>query len=223
MKNRTAIYLRVSTDGQTVENQRLDLDKYAELRGWPIVASYCDEGISGTKGRDKRPGLKQLIDDGKKRRFDRLLCWSVDRLGRSTAVVTSAMEELSQAGIVQFYFKESMDSSTPHGAAMLEMAAVFAKLERGMIVERVRAGLARARSEGKKLGRPSAVVRALKGKKVDINTPAGRAKLEAMTAAKEREARRLLAKNVGVLKVAKKLGLGTGTVQNIKTVMAAAS
>jgi DNA invertase Pin-like site-specific DNA recombinase len=197
-KERTAIYLRVSTDGQTVENQKIDLKKYAEIRGWPIVEEYSDEGISGSKGRDKRPGLKKLIEDGKKRRFDRLLCWSVDRLGRSTGMVASIMEELHQAGVAQFYFKESVDASTPHGAAMLEMAAVFAKLERSMIVERVNAGLARARKEGKKLGRPSG-----------------------MTPAKGRKARKLLGNNVGILKVAQKLGVGTGTIQKIKDEMTA--
>ena len=151
---RAALYLRVSTDDQTTDNQRLELEKLADLRGWDIVRIYQDDGISGAKGRKHRPGLDQLLKDAARRRFDLVLFWSVDRLGRSTAQVTSTMAELDDLGVGQFYFKESIDTSTPHGQAMLEMAAVFAKLERAMISERVKAGLARAKAQGKKLGRP---------------------------------------------------------------------
>src|SRR4051794_31391015 len=155
MTKRAAIYLRVSTAGQTVENQRTDLLKLAELRGFEVVATYSDEGISGTKGRDKRPGLDNLLKDAKRHRFDIVLFWAVDRLGRSTSAVATAMEELQAAGVAQFYFKESMDPSTAHGRAMLEMAAVFARLEREMIVERVNAGIARVKETGKtRSGRP---------------------------------------------------------------------
>jgi DNA invertase Pin-like site-specific DNA recombinase len=147
MGKRAAIYLRVSTDGQTVENQRADLMKLAELRGWDVVATYEDAGISGAKGRDKRPRLDNLLKDAKRRRFDIALFWAVDRLGRSTSAVVTAMDELEAAGVSQFYFKESMDTSTANGRAMLEMAAVFARLEREMIRSRVNAGLQRAKAE----------------------------------------------------------------------------
>src|SRR5689334_18250644 len=96
-----------------------------------------------------------MLRDAGRRRFDVLMFWSIDRLGRSTAAVTSALEELGEAGVAIYADKEGMDTSTPHGKAMLQMAAVFAKLERGMIRERVHAGLARARAEGKRLGRPA--------------------------------------------------------------------
>ena len=153
MTNRAALYLRVSTDRQTIANQREDLQKLCAYRGWEIVAEYSDEGISGTKGRDKRPGLDAMLKDAARRRFDIAIFWSVDRLGRSTAKVAKMMEELDSFGVKQFYHKESIDTSTAHGRAMLQMAAVFAALERDMIAERVKAGLARAKAEGKRLGR----------------------------------------------------------------------
>ena len=188
MSKRAAIYLRVSTDGQTVENQRLDLEKLASLRGWRIIASYEDAGISGTKGRDKRPGLEALLKDARRRKFDLAVFWAIDRLGRSTATVASTMDELAEAGIGMFAFKESMDTSTAHGRAMLEMAAVFARLEREMIKERVVAGLARARAEGKRLGRPP------------IGNKIRAAILE------------LRSKGFGKLKIARQLRVGVGTV-----------
>lgn len=151
---RAALYLRVSTGDQTTENQRTDLEKLADLRGWSVVKVYEDAGISGTKGREGRPGLDALLKDARKRRFDVAVFWSVDRLGRSTAKVAGYMDDLEACNVHQFYFKESMDTATAHGRAMLEMAAVFARLEHSMIRERVNAGLARARAKGIKLGRP---------------------------------------------------------------------
>ena len=150
---RAALYLRVSTIDQTTENQRLELDKLCDFKGWEITQTYEDHGISGSKGRQARKGLDDLLKDATRGRFDIALFWSVDRLGRSTAQVTAAMEELKQAGVKQYYMKEAIDTSTPHGEAMIEMAAVFAKLERSMIVERVKAGLERAKAQGKTLGR----------------------------------------------------------------------
>lgn len=188
---RAAIYLRVSTEDQTVENQRRDLAKLTDLRGWEVVATYEDSGISGSKGRDKRPGLDGLLKDAKRRRFDVAVFWAVDRLGRSTASVATAMDELEEAGVAQFYFKESMDTSTAHGRAMLEMAAVFARLERSMIRERVKAGLARVKAEGKQLGRPKV------GEQV------------------EERIRELKAEGLGIRKIASTLGIGVSVVQRV--------
>jgi DNA invertase Pin-like site-specific DNA recombinase len=200
MNKRVALYLRVSTVEQTIENQRRELEAVAARHGWNVVAVFKDEGISGTKGRDRRPGFDRLCQCIARREFGQVAAWSVDRLGRSLQDLVTFLGELQAKGVDLYLHQQGIDTSTPAGKAMFQMMGVFAEFERAMIVERVRAGLARARSEGKKLGRPSA-----------------------MTPAKERQARRMLAKNVGVLKVAKKLGLGTGTVQNIKTAMAAAS
>lgn len=158
MTKRVAFYLRVSTDAQTTENQQRDLKRLAEYRGWAVVGEYRDQGISGAAGRDKRPELDRLLKDAARRRFDVVAFWAVDRLGRSTGKVATIMEELDALGVQQFYHKEAIDTSTPHGRAMLQMAAVFAELERGMIRERVIAGLERARAE-------SPEVRAAKGKK----------------------------------------------------------
>jgi DNA invertase Pin-like site-specific DNA recombinase len=186
-----AVHLRVSTDGQTVESQRADLLKLCELRRWTVTATYEDAGISGAKGRDKRPGLNSLLKDAKRRRFDSTVFWAVDRLGRSTAAVASAMDELEAAGVGQFYFKESMGTSTAHGRAMLEMAAVFARLERAMIQERVKAGLSRARAEGRTLGRP----------KVGFEV--------------EERIRALKREGQGIRKIAAGLGIGVSVVQRV--------
>ena len=144
---RAALYIRVSTDGQDTDNQRQRLEGVADLRGWPIAHVYEDSGISGAKARHKRPGFDAMLNDARRRRFDVLMFWSIDRLGRSTATVTAALAELDHAGVALYADKEGMDATTPHGRAMLQMAAVFAELERGMIQERVKAGLARARAD----------------------------------------------------------------------------
>jgi DNA invertase Pin-like site-specific DNA recombinase len=199
MTKRAALSLRVSTDGQTVENQRRSLTELAERRGWTVVATYSDEGVSGTKGRDKRPGLDALMKDARRRRFDIVAFWAVDRLGRSTATVTALMEELRDLGVAQYFEKEAMDTSTPHGRAMLEMAAVFGKLEHEMIVERVKAGMARAKAEQERGPRP--------GKKA-IGRPKVGGEVEAAVLAAR-------AQGTGILKIAKTLGVGTGTVDRI--------
>ena len=172
------------------------LAEVAERRGWTVTTAYEDAGISGGKGRDKRPGFDAMLKDATRRRFDVLMSWSIDRLGRSTAAVTSALAELDAAGVAVYVDKEAMDATTSHGRAMLQMAAVFAELERGMIRERVMAGLERVRAEGKKLGRPK-----VGGKK-------------------EAAIRARLTVGDGMLKVAKALGVGVSTVQRVRAEMA---
>lgn len=194
---RAAVYLRVSTDGQTTDNQRLALATVAERRGWEVVRVYEDHGISGAKGRDKRPGFDAAMKDALRRRFDVLAVWSIDRLGRSTATVSTALAELDAAGVAIYADREGMDATTPHGRAMLQMAAVFAELERGMIRERVNAGLTRAKAAGKVLGRPK------------------------VSNATEGAIRAALATGAGILKVAKQLGVGASTVQRVKREMVA--
>jgi len=193
---RAAIYLRVSTDGQTTENQRLALAEVAARRGWQMVATYEDAGISGAKDRDKRAGLDAAMKDAIRRRFDVLAVWSIDRLGRSTATVATVLAELDAAGVAIYADREGMDATTPHGRAMLQMAAVFAELERGMIRERVVAGLTRAKAQGKQLGRPK------------------------VAGATEDAIRNALSAGKGMLKVAAELGVGSGTVQRVRREMA---
>jgi DNA invertase Pin-like site-specific DNA recombinase len=125
-RKRAALYVRVSTDGQTTENQRLALEAVAQRRGWEVVQTYRDNGISGVKGRDKRPAFDAALKDAVRRRFDVLMVWSIDPMGRSTATVAAALAELEEARVAIYADKEGMDATTPHGKAMLQMAAVFA-------------------------------------------------------------------------------------------------
>src|SRR6202046_4904787 len=147
---RAAIYLRVSTtDGQTTENQRMALARVAAHRRWEIVQTYEDAGIS------ERPAFNQMLKDAVRRRFDVLMVWSIDRLGRSVLHVASALAELDAAGVALYSDQQAIDSTSPFGKAMMQMACVFGELEREMIRARVVAGLNRVREQGiKKLGRP---------------------------------------------------------------------
>ena len=192
---RAAIYLRVSRDSQTTENQRIVLAKLAERRGFEIVHQYEDQGISGGKGRDKRPAFDQMLKDAMRRKYDVLLVWSMDRLGRSVLHVAQAMVELDAAGVALISEQQGIDGTGPFGRAMMQMATVFAELERSMIRSRVKAGLGRVREQGKKLGRPQI------GRKV------------------EDAIRQQLGIGHGVLKVAKLVGVGSGTVQRVKREM----
>lgn len=154
MKTRAALYLRVSTDHQTTENQRQHLTKVAERAGWEIVEVYEDAGISGAKGRKDRPAFDRMCQDATRRRFDVIMAWSVDRLGRSLQDLVTFLGELHSSGIDLFLHQQGIDTTTPAGKAMFQMLGVFAEFERAMIRERVVAGLDRARTNGKKLGRP---------------------------------------------------------------------
>lgn len=152
---RAAIYLRVSTDGQTTENQRRELIEVAGAAGWEIVEFYEDAGISGAKGREKRPAFDRLCTDATKRRFDVVMAWSIDRLGRSLQDLVNFLGELAALKIDLYILKQGVDTTTPGGKAMFQMFGVFAEFERTMIQERVKAGLARAKAQGKRLGRPA--------------------------------------------------------------------
>ena len=151
---RAAIYLRVSTVDQTVANQEQALRETAECSGLEIVKVYRDHGISGAKGRDKRPGFDALCRDATRRQFDVVMAWSVDRLGRSLQDLIAFLSELHALGIDLFLHQQGLDTRTPAGKAMFGMMGVFAEFERSIIQERVRAGLLRAKREGKRLGRP---------------------------------------------------------------------
>ncbi len=150
---RIAIYTRVSTDGQTTENQRLELSAWAARAGHEIAATYEDQGISGAKGRDKRPGLDKMLKDATRRKFDMVAAWSVDRLGRSLADLLGTLSCLKESNVALFLHQQGLDTSTSAGNAMFQMLGVFAEFERAIIVERVNAGLARARAGGTKSGR----------------------------------------------------------------------
>ena len=155
---RVAIYLRVSTSKQDTDNQRRELEAVAERSGWKVVKIYEDNGISGAKGRAHRPGLDAMMKAVNAKEFDMVASWSVDRLGRSLTDLLSILQGLHEKGVGLFLHQQGLDTSTTAGKAMFQMLGVFAEFERGIIRERVNAGLARARANGTKLGRRRAAL-----------------------------------------------------------------
>lgn len=154
---RVALYLRVSSDDQTIENQKRELMAVVRAREWTLTKQhvFTDEGISGAKGRDKRPGYNALLLAATRREFELIATWSVDRLGRSVLHLAQLMNDLRELGVGLFFHKQGIDTTTSSGRAMMGMCAVFAELERDLNRERTVAGLNRARAQGKRLGRPS--------------------------------------------------------------------
>ena len=208
---RAALYLRVSTGEQTTENQRRALEEAAQHRGWDIVATYVDDGISGAKGRDKRPGLDAMLKDATRRTFDVAMAWSVDRLGRLLIDLVSSLQELHSARVDLFLHQQAIDTTTPAGRAMFGMMGVFADFERSIIQARVKAGMDRAKAEqiSGKVRRDSA------GK---LLKAIGRPKVADTV---EAAIRASLAAGVGIGKTARTIGVGVGTVQRIKAADAA--
>ena len=161
---RAALYVRVSTDRQTVENQIAALGKIAEALGWQIVATFRDEGISRAKGRNARPGLDEMLKQAQRGRFDVVMAWAIDRPGRSLVDLLHTIESLKACGVDLYLDQQSIDTTTPAGKLMLQMCGAFAEFERSMLQARIQAGLPRAVANGRTLGRPlndpSAVARA---------------------------------------------------------------
>lgn len=193
---RAALYLRVSTDEQTTANQREALEAVAAQRGWSIVATYEDAGISGSKGRDKRPGLDAMLKGAARGQFDVVMAWSVDRIGRSLADLVSGLQDLHAAKVDLFLHQQAVDTTTPAGKALFQMLGVFSEFERAMIVARVNAGMARAKAHGTRSG-------------MAIGRPRASRKIEA-------QIREQLAAGHGINKVCRTLGVGSSTVQRIK-------
>ena len=196
MTKQVALYARVSTDGQSTDNQIRELEQVAEHMGWEIVGRYIDHGISGSKGRDQRPEYDRLCNSATRREIDMIMAWSVDRLGRSLQNLVGFLSELKELKVDLYLHQQGVDTSTPAGRAMFQMLGVFAEFERAMIQDRVKAGLARARAQGKTLGRP--------------RTPEKKEK--AIKAA-------LKAGGKGIQKIARELGVGVSVVQRIKATL----
>jgi DNA invertase Pin-like site-specific DNA recombinase len=152
---RAAIYARVSTLDQEPENQLQELRRYAEARGW-TVQEYVDKGVSGAK--DRRPALDALLKDAKRRKFDVLVCWRLDRLGRNLKHLITLLDELQALGVAFVSLAEGIDATTPAGKLQMHILGAIAEFERERIRERVLAGLQRAKRQGTKLGRPRLVV-----------------------------------------------------------------
>jgi DNA invertase Pin-like site-specific DNA recombinase len=191
---RAALYLRVSTLDQTTENQERELRAAAERLGHEIVEVYADNGISGSKGRDRRPEFDRLHKDATRRKFDTIMAWSIDRLGRSLQDLVAFLNEIHASRVELYLHQQGLDTSTPAGRAMFQMMGVFAEFERNVIRERVLSGMARAKANGTKSGKPI-----------------GRPRIDPRTRAAIRSA--YMAGGVGIRKVAKQFGVGPETVR----------
>lgn len=151
---RVALYARVSTGGQTVENQLRELEQVGSRIGWEIVDRYIDQGISGAKGRAERSELDRMMRAVIRGELDVVAAWSVDRLGRSLQELVSLLNELRERRVDLYLHQQGLDTGTPSGRAMYQMLGVFAEFERAIIIERIKAGMTRARAQGKRLSRP---------------------------------------------------------------------
>ena len=186
---RIAIYARVSTDKQTCENQLQELRVIAERMNYTIVAEFVDNGISGMKTRQDRPALDQLMKSATQRKFDMVMCWSIDRLGRSLQNLVEILNELQALKIDLFFLQQGMDTSTPSGRMIFSVFGAIGEFERNLIRERVIAGQKRAVANGVKMGRPSKMNDGM------------------------RSAIKLLReKGMGIKQIARELGVGVGTV-----------
>ncbi len=188
---KAALYLRTSHSDRTTENQRRELRKAAKRAGWSIAAVYEDNGISGAKGRDGRPGFDQMLKDANRREFDVIMAWSVDRLGRSLQHLVGFLDEVHALKIDLYLHVQGMDTTTPAGRALFQMLGVFSEFERAIIRERVMAGLARAKAQGKAIGRPK------------VNGQV------------EKKVLKLRSGGMGIKRIAKEAGVAVGTVYRI--------
>jgi DNA invertase Pin-like site-specific DNA recombinase len=207
---RAALYVRVSTDAQTVENQIQELTQVAERRGWQVVEVYKDAGISGSKGRDQRPGLDALLKDASRRRFDVAMAWAIDRVGRSLIDLLGTIQHLEACGVDLYLDQQNIDTTTPSGRLLFQLTGAFAEFERSMIRQRVRAGLKTIKA---KIERDGQFISKAGRVRKRLGRPGGGPEKLVL-------ARLELAKGTGIAKTARLVGLGTGTVHNLKREMA---
>ena len=170
MSKKVCLYARVSTTCQSVERQLEELRLVAERNGWEIVDRYIDLGISGSTGRDKRPELDRMLKDSIKKKFDVVMCWSIDRLGRSLQNCLEILNDLSAKNIDLYFDQQSIDSTTPTGKLMFSMVSAFSEFEKEMIRERVMSGLENARKKGRIGGRPTNLSSTIKDKILQMKT-----------------------------------------------------
>jgi DNA invertase Pin-like site-specific DNA recombinase len=204
---RAALYVRVSTDHQTLENQTRELRQIAERRSWEVVEIYKDHGISGAKGRDKRSGLDLMLT-ASRRKFDVVMSWAIDRLGRSPIDLLGTIQHLDSCGVDLYLDQQALDTTTPAGKLMFQITGAFAEFERSMIRTRVSAGLKRAKDQIKQKGH-------FVTKHGEVRKRLGRPGADPEKLPK---ARAELAKGIGTVKIAK-AGLGVGTVARLKDEM----
>ncbi len=196
MTKRVAIYARVSTYDQTAENQLCELREVANRHGWEIYREFVDHGISGSKGKDGRPQFAALHTAITRKECDLVAAWSVDRLGRSLKDLIEFLSQVQAKGIGLYLHLQGLDTTTPAGKALFGMMGVFAEFERAMIQERVKAGLARAKAKGQRLGRPP-LISSAEGLKI------------------HRAVLRLRKQHLGMCAIAKQIGVSSRTVWKV--------
>lgn len=182
-------YYRVSTKNQTILNQKLELESLAERMGYEIVAEYKDEGISGTKNRDERPALNEMMKDAVRGKFEMILCYDLSRLGRNLEELIRIMNEMNSLNINLFFYREAINTDSSSGKLMFSMFGVLAQWEKSLISERIISGINRARTQGKKIGRPSTFNEGL---------------MQAV--------RKMREKGMGIVAISKTLGIGVSSV-----------
>ena len=189
---RISIYARTSHASSNPQNQLNELREVANRNGWSIVNEYVDSGISGAKGRDKRPQFDAMLKSAMKKDIDLVMFWAVDRASRNLSNLVQMMDDLDAKNVGMYFHQQSIDTTTPSGRAMIQMAGIFASFERSMLKERILASHARARAEGKTIGRPSQINDGL---------------ISSVNFMRE--------KGIGIKKIAKELGIGVGTVYKV--------
>jgi len=170
MTKKVGIYTRVSTLDQTIDNQLIELRDHCSKMGWEVVKEYADEGLSGTLSRDKRPALNSLIKDAYRKRFDSVVCWDISRIGRSMKELILFLSDMKDRGIGICSVRQGFDTSTSMGEIMFQFVGILSSWEREMIRERTLAGLERAKSEGKTLGRRKVTNDTMTAKIVELRT-----------------------------------------------------
>jgi len=168
MTKKVVIYARVSTLDQTVDNQLIKLRDHCSKMGWEIVKEYTDEGLSGTLSRNKRPALNAMINDGYRKKFDTVVCWDISRLGRSMKELIMFLSDMKDRGIGICSVRQGFDTSTSMGEIMFQFVGILSSWEREMIRERTLAGLERAKSEGKTLGRKKVTDKVITAKIIEL-------------------------------------------------------
>lgn len=192
---RAGIYLRVSQDSQTTENQFRILQEVAERSGWTIVEVFEDAGVSGAKGRDKRPAFDALLTAVHRREVQIVMAFAVDRLGRSLPDLVAFLSDIQARGCDLYLHQQNVDTSTPSGRMLFQMLAVFAEFERAIITSRINAGLDRARAKGVQFGRPN------------------------LSLERRSKVQKALGEGLSIRAVAKATGVSTASVQRIKRSM----
>ena len=189
---KVCLYSRTSHSDSNPENQLNELRQIARRNDWIIVKEYVDAGISGAKGRDKRPQFDAMLKSAMRKEFDLVMFWAVDRASRNLTHLVQMIDDLHSKNVGMYFHQQAIDTTTPSALAMIQMAGIFASFERSMLRERVLASHERAKAEGKTIGRPSMINDGLV------------ASIKYM-----RE------QGKGIKRIAKELGVGVGTIYKV--------